>query len=112
MLARYVYVPETAGVLSLLKDGDIRVAESGEEASAADAGWTTSNHRYTTAVRLRQICRRHTTVAHLWNTQTLEHLHNNTPSGVIREKAASRANRHSLYIGPIPQQNSNSLLRF
>ena len=48
-------VPETADVFALLEDGDVGVAESGEESGTTDAGRTASNQCDSTAVRLGQI---------------------------------------------------------
>ena len=48
-------VPETADVFALLEDGDVGVAESGEESGTTDAGRTASNHCDRTAIRLGQI---------------------------------------------------------
>ena len=64
--------PETADVFAFLEDGYIAVTESGEERGTTDACWTASNQRNSTPIR-----HRYTTIANLWNMQSLKHLINN-----------------------------------
>ena len=79
--------PETADVVVLLEDGDVRVAEAAEESGAADGGRAAAEQRHRRRVALGSLTSRgHLGRHHLTQLHALEHLWGRTDRVVAGQR--------------------------